>query len=203
MTSPILDAAAESAKSANDANSANKVVATRDTGGRRTRLREFQAQLVERMQAVTSGAQVQARQLGVMIGDTRWLLNLHEAGEIVSVGGITPVPLTHDWFLGLANIRGSLVSVIDFARFCGMAATPTDKESRIVAFGPSLGFNSGLLVSRVMGLRNVAEMQAQDIPEGEAPLWAARRYLDRDQQAWTELNLSLIVQDPRFLQVGL
>jgi twitching motility protein PilI len=191
MTTPILDAATENA------------VAPRDSGTRRTRLREFQAQLVERMQAVTSGAQVQARLLGVMIGDTRWLLNLHEAGEIVSVGSITPVPLTQDWFLGLTNVRGNLVSVIDFARFCGMAATPADKESRIVAFGASLGFNSGLLVSRVMGLRNVAEMQPQEHADGDTPQWAARRYLDRDQQAWTELNLSLIVQDPRFLQVGL
>ena len=175
-----------------------------DSGGRRTRLREFQTKLVERMQAATSGTGTQASQLGVLIGQTRWLLNLQEAGEIVSVGQISKVPLTQEWFLGLTNIRGNLISVIDLARFRGMASTPVDKESRIVAFGPSLSFNSGLLVSRVMGLRSVAEMELQqDDGDGVTLPWAARQYRDRESQVWTELDLSLIVQDPQFLHVGI
>jgi twitching motility protein PilI len=174
-----------------------------DGGSRRTRLREFQAQLVERMQAASSGTQPHTSQLGVMIGQTRWLLSLQEAGEIVSVGTITKVPLTQDWFLGLTNIRGNLISVVDIANFRGQPLTPIDKESRVIAFAPALSFNSGLLVSRVLGLRNVAEMQPQPpIESGEAP-WAGQHYLDRESQVWTELNLSLIVQDPQFLHVGL
>ncbi|HJV83634.1 chemotaxis protein CheW [Noviherbaspirillum sp.] len=174
-----------------------------DIGARRTRLREFQARLVERMHAASTGAQATASQLGVMIGQTRWLLKLQEAGEIVSVGTITKVPLTQDWFLGLTNIRGNLISVIDLAHFRGMPPTPIDKESRIIAFAPSLSFNSGLLVSRVMGLRNVTEMEPQsDSGTADTP-WALQRYLDRESQVWTELDLSLIVQDPQFLHVGL
>jgi twitching motility protein PilI len=179
-------------------------VATKpDVGSRRTRLREFQAQLVERMQAVRSGAQQHVSQLGVMIGQSRWLLDLKEAGEIVSVGTITNVPLTQEWFLGLTNIRGNLISVIDFANFQGLPPTPIDKECRIVAFAPALSFNSGLLVSRIMGLRNMDEMELQPEPENGAAPWSARRYIDRDAQLWTELNLALIVQDPQFLHVGL
>lgn len=182
----------------------DKIFKKPDTVGRRTRLREFQAQLVERMQAARSGVDARVNQLGVMIGHNRWLLNLQEAGEIVSVGAITQVPLTQDWFLGLANIRGNLISVIDFARFQGQALSQLEKDCRIVAFAPGLSFNSGLLVSRVMGLRNVAEMELQldNLPADAAP-WATRRYIDNESQVWTELSLSLIVQDPQFLHVGL
>ncbi|RJG07794.1 chemotaxis protein CheW [Noviherbaspirillum cavernae] len=155
------------------------------------------------MQAVRSGTQEHVSLLGVMIGQTRWLLNLQDAGEIVSVGAITKVPLTQEWFLGLTNIRGNLVCVIDFANFQGLSPTQIDKESRIIAFSPSLSFNTGLLVSRVMGLRNVAEMERQSASDGDAAPWSAHRYLDRDSHVWTELNLSVIVQDPRFLHVGL
>lgn len=182
----------------------DKVFKKPDSVGRRTRLREFQAQLVERMQAARSGVDTRVNQLGVMIGRNRWLLNLQEAGEIVSVGSITQVPLTRDWFLGLANIRGNLISVVDFARFQGHAPTPIDKDSRIVAFAPALSFNSGLLVSRVMGLRNVAEMKLHsDAPAAAEGAWMAQRYVDNESQIWTELNLSLVVQDPQFLHVGL
>jgi twitching motility protein PilI len=182
----------------------DKIFKKPDTVGRRTRLREFQAQLVERMQAARSGVDARVNQLGVMIGQNRWLLSLQEAGEIVSVGAITQVPLTQDWFLGLANIRGNLISVIDFARFQGQAPSQIDKDCRIVAFAPGLSFNSGLLVSRVMGLRNVAEMELQDgNPSVDATPWATQRYVDSESQVWTELNLSLVVQDPQFLHVGL
>ncbi len=172
-----------------------------DAGARRLRLREFQAQLVERMQAARTGTHVQNNQLGVMIGPDRWLVNLQEAGEIVSVGTITKVPLTHPWFLGLTNIRGNLVSVVDLAQFQGHGPSVIDKESRIVAFGPSLAFNSALLVSRVMGLRNTDEMTPQHRLEDSAG-WSTQRYLDRESQAWNELDLAAIIEDPHFLQVG-
>lgn len=175
-----------------------------DAGSRRTRLREFQAQLVERMQAASTGAHAQTSRLGLAIGESHWLLDLQEAGEIVSVGAITRVPLTRDWYVGLTNIRGNLVSVIDLARFLGMPATPIEKESRVVAFAPGLAFNCGLLVSRVMGLRNLADMSVEDTQPGQglAP-WAAATWRDRDARIWTELKLSEIVQDPQFLHVGL
>ena len=172
-----------------------------DTAARRTRLREFQTQLVERMQAARAGADTRVSRLGVMIGQRRWLLSLQEAGEILSVGAITKVPLTHGWYLGLLNVRGNLISVIDFAQFLGQASTVQDKESRIVAFAPGLAFNCGLLVNRVLGLRNVAEMEKSMAGEGAAQ-WSSHRYVDRESQEWIELDLSLVVQDPQFLHVG-
>jgi twitching motility protein PilI len=173
-----------------------------DATARRTRLREFQAQLVERMQTARSGEDAHLRRLGVVIGESRWLLDLHAAGEIVSVGAITNVPLTQAWFLGLTNIRGNLISVIDFAGFMGAAPAALDKDSRIVAFAPALSFNSGLLVSRVLGLRNTGEMQADPQSPGDTP-WSGKRYVDRESQVWTELDLFSVVQDSQFLHVGL
>lgn len=179
-----------------------------DSAARRTRMREFQAQLLERMQAAKSGTDVRISQLGVVIGTQRWLLDLTEASEIVSVGNITPIPLTHDWYLGLSNIRGNLLSVIDFARFQGQAQTQLTSESRIIAFAPALSFNSGLLVSRVLGLRNIVEMELlqEEAVSGVGPIssnWATHRFRDRELQLWQRLDLSLVVQDPRFLHVGL
>ncbi|AIY40036.1 type IV pili signal transduction protein PilI [Collimonas arenae] len=172
-----------------------------DADSRRNRLREFQSHLLERMQAARSGSEAQESQLGLLIGQSRWLLNLQEAGEIVAVEQISRVPLTHDWYLGLSNVRGTLISVIDFARYQGQALTQIDKECRIVAFAPTFSFNSGLLVSRVLGLRNVAQMtlQAPDSLDQAAP----KRYIDSDSQIWSELSMAQILQDPRFLQVGL
>lgn len=185
---------------------ASMEVARPDSGVRRTRLREFQAQLVERMQAAQRGGYIQQSQLGIMIGQTRYLLDLREAGEIVSAGAMTRVPLTRDWYVGLSNIRGSLTSVVDLPRFEGRESTGLDTSCRIVAFAPGLAFNGGLLVSQVFGLRNVAEMEA--LPPDAAELqggkpWVSQKYRDRDGNVWSELSLAMLVQDQDFLQIGL
>lgn len=187
-----------------DTVTANQEVSKPDSGVRRTRLREFQAQLVERMQAAQRGDFAQVNQLGIMAGQVRYLLELREAGEIVSATSLTSVPLTKDWYVGLANIRGNLTSVVDLPRFQGLDTTQLDQSCRIVAFAPVLAFNSGLLVSQVLGLRNIAEMEEVTSVEGTSgmPAWLSSQYRDREGNVWHKLSLAALVQDQDFLQIG-
>lgn len=197
-------------------NSSDKLVVTEPevivsaAVGRRARLRDFQSQLMERMQAAKAGAHVRANQLGVQIGKFRYLIDLREAGEIVSSGNLTKVPLTKPWYLGLSNVRGSLTSVIDYSLFEGNEATFLDSSCRVLAFSNSLSFNSGLLVSKVLGLRNADEMDLIDEQESDGSMashrkkpWVLNRFLDADGQIWSQISLSLLVQDQEFLHIGL
>jgi len=184
---------------------ANLEVVKTDKGVRRTRLREFQAQLLERMQAAQRGGYTKLSQLGIMIGQGRYLLDLREAGEIVTAGTLTRVPLTPDWYIGLSNIRGNLTGVVDLPRFQGKDATKLDSSCRIVAFAPGMAFNSGLLVSQVLGLRAVSEMEELPLETEhlENKVWLKKKYRDRDGNIWFELSLAMLVQDQDFLQIGL
>ena len=163
-----------------------------DAAGRRTRLRQYQEQLLERMQAARANTGASVNQLGVQIGAQRYLLDLTQAGEIVPVPTITTVPLTQHWYLGLANIRGNLVGVIDLARFFGTDSTSAGGDARIVTFAGGLGFNCGLLVARVHGLRQAEKMQVQ-----------GSQLRDADGVVWTPLDLATLAADERFLHVGL
>jgi twitching motility protein PilI len=191
-------------QSVSEATTAPLKIGKPDAALRRTRLRDFQTQLMARMQAAQSGSQVTVSQLGVMIGRTRFLIDLREAGEIVSAGSMTKVPLTKDWYLGLANVRGNLTSVVDLSRFDGNELTQREASCRVVAFAASLAFNSGLLVSQVLGLRDSSRMERQDgLGEDAQKPWIVSQYRDSDGNLWSELSLSLLVQDQEFLHVGL
>ncbi|MFC5511831.1 chemotaxis protein CheW [Massilia jejuensis] len=158
---------------------------------RRTRLRDYQAQLLARMQAAQSGAAQAHHQLGVAIGAARYLLELTEAGEIVPPGLLAGVPLTQPWYLGLANVRGSLLGVIDLARYFDAGASAAGPDARLVSLAPRLGLNCALLVTRVYGLRRAGAMQAEG---------ATLR--DADGHAWTPLSLAALVREERFLHVA-
>lgn len=168
---------------------------------RRSRLRRYQAQLLERMHAASSGAMAPGRQLGVQLGAARCLLDLRQVSEIVPMQALTPVPLTHDWYLGLANIRGNLTGVIDLPRYAGDDATPLTPDCRIITFAPALGLHGALVAARVLGLRNIDGMQPEPA-DPAAPLWRSQQYTDAEGQRWTRLDLALLMHEERFLQVG-
>jgi len=175
---------------------------------RRSRLRQYQVQLLERMQAAKTGAAVSGRELGVQIGGRLCLLDLTQISEIVPLQPVTPVPLARDWYLGLANIRGNLTGVIDMARYQGQDAGQTPAaERRLITFAPGLGFNCALLAERVLGLRKLSDMEvaeAADTSSAEgAPLWRSQLFRDGDGQQWTRIDLAQLVRESRFLQVGL
>ena len=163
-----------------------------DAAGRRARLRQYQVQLLERVQAARASGSAGVNRLGVQIGAGRYLLELTQTGEIVAPAALTAVPLTAPWYLGLANISGNLVGVVDLARYLGLGDTLAGPDSRIVTFAGALGFNCALLVARVYGLRDGA---------GMAPAGAQLR--DADGNEWTMLDLAALVADERFLHVGL
>jgi twitching motility protein PilI len=168
-------------------------------------LRSFQQELASRL-ATKTAAQVESSRLGLACGGDRWLIRLADAGEVVTMPDIAPVPLTKPWYVGVANIRGNLYSVVDLAAFIGRGAVASHGagvHSRLILFGPRAGdLKAGIVVQSVLGLRNLAELAAAP-PEPNAPGWYGPRWTDADGGAWQEIELARLVVDPVFLRVGL
>ena len=168
-------------------------------------LRAFQQELATRLAAKTA-AQVEQSRLSVACGGEHWLIKLADAGEVIAMPQLATVPMTKPWYLGIANIRGNLYGVIDFAGYLGRpvdVSASTAGQSRLVLFGPRTGdLRAGIVVQRVLGLRNLAEL-AQADPPATAPGWYGARWTDKEGQGWQEIDLARLAQDPTFLQVGL
>jgi len=183
----------------------NGIADTSATAGgaeRRSRLRQYQVQLLERMQAAKAGGAAASRELGVQSGQRRYLLDLTQVGEIVSCSDVTAVPLVQPWYQGLANIRGNLTGIVDLSSYRGEAPQAAGAESRFVTFAPGLGVHCALLATRVLGLRNLAEMTEQT-EQTEQQDAMGTQFVDADGQRWTRLDLALLVREARFLDVGL
>ena len=167
----------------------------------RVDLRSFQQELATRLAAKTA-AQVESSRLGLASGDQRWLIRLSDAGEVIAVPPIVPVPLTRAWFLGLANIRGNLFSVIDFPAFLGHTPVAIDNLARLILLSARSGEqNAGIVVQRVLGLRNLAQLTPVDDSSPSAE-WHVQRWADSDGSTWQEIDLVKLARDPAFLQVG-
>src|SRR5512140_2214469 len=90
---------------------------------KRFNLREFQQQVLDRLQQQASGS-AQVSTLGVQVGQQFWLVDMTDISEVMPMPALTPVPLTKPWYCGVANVRGSLYSIVDLCAFLNSALTP-------------------------------------------------------------------------------
>ena len=162
-------------------------------------LREFQQGLAQRLREAQAEAEPTSR-LGVQAGSGSWLLRLDDAGEMLPLPEISIVPLTRPWYLGLANIRGVLSSVVDFSAFAGGDTTARTPDCRLLLIAERFQSFSGLVISRMLGLKNVQSMQA--VQEGSTRPWIAGAFRDDDGRLWHELDIGALVAHEDFLHVG-
>lgn len=173
---------------------------------KREALRELQARLAERLQAVRAEAR-SASWLALECGGQGLLVALPTAGEIFPFGSVMPVPHTQPWFVGVANLRGGLHGVVDLAAFLGLRPTMSAPEAvrehaHLVALNATLGSHSALLVEKLAGLRSAEQMSAEP-PDGAArPAFAGARWRDAEGRVWQEIDLPALAQNEQFLGIA-
>lgn len=130
--------------------------------------------------------------LGVRIGAELWLVEMGDISEVSPLPPITPVPFTKSWYCGVANVRGNLHGVVDMAAFMGQAGASRDGQSRVLLVAHKFDFNVGLLVSQVLGLRNIHTW-----PRSETG--GKIQFKDQHGQMWQQLDIAGLLKQPEFL----
>ena len=165
----------------------------------RSSLREFQERLARRL----AEAKTAERRglLGFVCGSENWLIPLPEAGEILPPPPLSSVPLTRPWYRGLANVRGTLYGVIDFAQFNGQAPTVPAGRARLLLVSARHGIHCALLVSTSTGLRSHDDFERD--PETDDRPWVAARMRDLQGRPWLLIDTARLLAQPSFLDAGL
>jgi twitching motility protein PilI len=162
-------------------------------------LREFQTALSQQLQAAASRDNAGSR-LGFRVGDANWLVNLQDTEEVVPLPPIVKVPGTRRWFRGVANIRGNLYAVSDFADFMGLGVTAEHGDCRLLIPHHEFGVNAALIVRSTLGLRNISRYQPSEDRGGGFP-WVARQYVDVTGATWSDMDFGQLLGNPDFLKV--
>ncbi|MCE5181730.1 MAG: chemotaxis protein CheW [Betaproteobacteria bacterium] len=151
---------------------------------------------------LAKGETASTSRLGAQIGSRFWLITLSDISETLPIPELTPVPLAQPWFRGVASLRGNLHGIVDLALFVGEAAAPPGADCRLLLAHPKFSVNCGIIVGKLLGLRNPEKMQRAEIG-AETPPWVAAEYLDETGRCWQELDMRALTGHPDFLNAGL
>lgn len=141
------------------------------------------------------------RGIGFRVGSRLLLSGIDEISELLAVPTLTPVPGTQPWLLGVANVRGNLVPVIDFARYLFGERAQYSDRTRLLVVRQGAG-SVALLVDEVLGQRTVDEQQRlQAEPEDDPRL--ARFVENRvGEQQLAIFSMNRLVRAPDFRQAA-
>jgi twitching motility protein PilI len=137
------------------------------------------------------------RGIGFRVGARLLVSGIDEISELLAVPVLTPVPGTQPWLLGVANVRGNLVPVIDFSRFLFGERTQPSERTRLLVVRQG-GGNVALLVDEVFGQRTVDEEQRRGGGAEDDPRLA--RFVERrvGEQQLAIFSMSRLVRAPDF-----
>lgn len=91
-------------------------------------------------------------------------IDVLQVQEVLRVSEIVPVPGAPDFILGIINLRGNVVTVIDTRKCFGLPAQEPDDASRIVIIESGKNI-AGLLVDSVAEVVNISSSQIEVAPD--------------------------------------
>ena len=84
------------------------------------------------------------------LGQEEYALHIDQIKEVVLTPGIAKIPQTPDYIIGVANIRGNIISIVNLNTKFGLKAdNDTKKNARYTLVVESESFKIGILVNEV------------------------------------------------------
>ncbi|GAB3105392.1 chemotaxis protein CheW [Lysobacter terrae] len=148
------------------------------------------------------------RGVGYRVGSVRLASGFDEVREILPLPPITQVPGAQPWMLGVANVRGNLLPIVDLKQFLAGERTVLHESQRVLLVRQP-GGDVAVLIDELFGQRSFNESQKLAEPQAdEDPRYPGRymHFVDRayrvGEQDWGIFSLDRLARTPEFRQAA-
>ena len=143
------------------------------------------------------------RGVGYRIGARRLASGFDEVLEVLPMPQVTPVPGSQPWMLGVANIRGNLLPIVDLKQFLEGERTVLHEGQRVLIVRQP-GGDVAVTIDEMYGQRSFQQEQQvepEELAEGRYEHLIERAYRV-DDNAWGIFSLDRLSRTPEFRQAA-
>jgi len=142
--------------------------------------------------------------VGFRIGEEQFVANRDQVREVLMLpDSMTRVPGANRWLLGIANLRGHLLPLIDLKLMLGSGRTTLRRTTRVISVNHR-EVPAGLVVDEVQGFRRF--MDHEFVNEAPETIVRCDRFLTgvyrRGEDSWPVFNVFDLVESNVFLQAS-
>lgn len=142
--------------------------------------------------------------IGFRLGNEQFVANRNQVREILMLPeGMARVPGAQRWILGIANLRGHLLPIVDLKMLLGSGRTTLGRATRVISINHR-EIPAGLVVDEVQGFRRFQNSEFKEtVPQ---TVVRCDRYLSgaywRGHDVWPVFGLYDLLQSSAFLQAA-
>ena len=142
--------------------------------------------------------------VGFRIGNVRLIAAMNEIEEILDLPEFTNVPGVKSWMVGLANVRGGLLPLMDLKGFILGEDIKLRKNGKVIVIDYK-GFNTGLIVEEVFGMKHFqTKDQSEDIPSlHENVSKYVEKAFNQEGDSWPVFSFQNMTKDERLAEAPL
>ena len=142
--------------------------------------------------------------VGFRIGDDKLIAPMNEIEEILDLPEFTNVPGVKSWMVGVANVRGGLLPLMDLKGFILGEDIKQRKKGRVIVIDYK-GFNTGLIVEEVYGMKHFqTKDQSKDIPSlHENVSKYVNKAFSQEGDSWPVFSFQNMTKDERLAEAPL
>jgi len=131
------------------------------------------------------------------LGDTLCGININHVREIKDELSVTKVPLSPDYVMGIMNLRGRIITIINLSMKMGLSPSAISPTSRVIVTS-SKGEHVGLLVDKVTDIITVSQRQIANSPaniKGAQEKFFEGIFHTKDNELTALLNIEVVLDD--------
>ena len=143
------------------------------------------------------------RGVAYRVGSNRLASGFDEVVEIMPLPVVSHVPGSLPWMLGVANVRGTLLPVVDLKQFLEGERTVLHESQRVLVVRQP-GGDVAVTIDELYGQRSFVDGQGIDtesVSEGRYAHFIDRAYRINDQD-WGVFSLDRLARTPEFRQAA-
>lgn len=169
-------------------------------------LLDLEKRTLERSSSLSTLGRAEEEWVGVgfRVGDSKLIAPMSDVKEILDLPSFTTVPGVKSWIVGVANVRGSLLPIMDMKGYLLGDDMKRREKGRVLVISYK-GFNTGLIVEEVYGMRHFREGEVTDetaqVHESISPY--VERVFKQDEEYWPVFSFNDMTKDERFAQASL
>ncbi|MFQ3229058.1 chemotaxis protein CheW [Reinekea sp.] len=141
--------------------------------------------------------------IGFRIGEHYFVAPMSEVKEILRVPAYTRLPNVQAWVLGVSNIRGRLIPIIDLNTFLSYESQLAIRNRRILVIEQNEQ-SDGLVIDGVEGMQYFPvddfNESAPAIPEGIKPFVTG--HFVKEDRVWCRFNMRDLFENEEFQGVA-
>lgn len=170
------------------------------------RLQQVEKKCLEKVKDMPSidGVKDEWNGIGFSVAGVELLAKMGDVTEILDPPAFTKVPGVKPWVVGIANVRGGLLPLVDLNGYVTGESLSNRSAGRVMVVNHK-GVLTGLIVEEVFGMRHFSlHEQTYELPEINNRLKPyVKQAFKKENNYWPVFSMHALVEDERFLHASL